>query len=512
MGPPDGSAAAAAAAADDIYEFKSSPEDNATMILQPPDVLGRSIGGGGEDAPAFHQPAGDFEADFGLDEEEDERAFLGGGTRRARAAALADEPMEAEAYDDDEPRPSRLYHTLPQHEAAGGEEGRKVPPLRILLMPKGGADEEKPPEAEGGGNAKKRTARRQTEKRATSSSRVTRSSTRHAARDSTPAEPDEPDEPPSKRPRPQRRATRQNRDVTPTATSSGGAARRGERESSQLPSTSGHTLQVAASTLLDSSMPASPADPNADEMSRSSGSDGDPAFSLQPERLSAPVRTLFKQGDVGGYCGLKKMLVQRWARDFHQQQQPWTPAEHKSALPPTKKKLAEQFARPPPPTRSGTSGELMQSHLKQQRHMRKRHDHERRQLSEFVEREFVRQLNNVPARSRTAVTCMRILADQDIYNANVLEINTDELNKIAIRSREEVHAQLRDKMDVLVKNTYNRHAMEAESLYYQQCYEWERYVFDQLPADKRARIEDFSLRDCVKRVKTKRIELAALLR
>ncbi|KAI6239463.1 hypothetical protein M3Y99_00581400 [Aphelenchoides fujianensis] len=422
MGPPNGSAAAAAA--DDIYEFKSSPEDNATMIRQPPDVLGRTIGGGGgEDAAAFHQPAGEFEADFGLDEEEDDRAFLGGGTRRARATALADEPMEAEAYDDDEPRPSRLYHTLPQHEAAGGEEDRKVPPLRILLMPKGGADEEKPPDAEGGGNAKKRTARRQTEKRATSSSRVTRSSTRHAARDSTPAEPDEPDEPPSKRPRPQRRATRQNRDVTPTATSSGGA-RRGERESSQLPSTSGHTLQVAASTLLDSSMPASPADPNADEMSRSSGSDGDPAFSLQPERLSAPVRTLFKQGDVGGYCGLKKMLVQRWARDFHQQQQP----------------------------------------------------------------------------------------SPDIYNANVLDINTDELNKIAIRSREEVHAQLRDKMDVLVKNTYNRHAMEAESLYYQQCYEWERYVFDQLPADKRARIEDFSLRDCVKRVKTKRIELAALLR
>ncbi|KAI6181387.1 hypothetical protein M3Y98_00824000 [Aphelenchoides besseyi] len=418
--------------ADDVYEFKSSPEES--MLLN----------------------------SIGELEEEDE---ISESTKRT------EEPMEAEDN--------------------GAE--RKVPPLRILLMPKPNSEDDKTADPDHVPSAKKPRTRKQPEKRANSSSRVTRSSVRQTAREQTPVE--SPDGPPAKRSRPQRRAAQTT------------IVRRVE---TQLPSTS--TSLTVTSTNIDQISVGSPPDPNLDETSRSSGSDCDLNFSLQqPERLSDEVRNLFKLQDLGAFCGLKRMLSQRWARDF-QQQQSIAFVDHKSALPPLKKKNFVDFcAKPPPQTKIATSAEVMTSHMKQQRHMRKRHDLERRQLSEFIEREFVRQLNDLPGRSRNAVTCMRILADNDVYNANVLDMNTEELNKISIRSREEIIAQMKEKMEILIKNAFNRHKMEAESLYYQQCYEWERHVFDQLPTDRRAKIEDFNLRDCVKRVKTKRIDLAALL-
>ncbi|KAI6220275.1 hypothetical protein M3Y95_01067800 [Aphelenchoides besseyi] len=418
--------------ADDVYEFKSSPEES-TLV----------------------NSVGEFE-------EEDE--ILGSRKR-------TEEPMEAEDYEDE----------------------RKVPPLRILLMPKTNSEDDKIADPDHVPSAKKPRTRKQPEKRATLTSRVTRSSVRQSAREQTPVK--SPDGPPAKRSRPQRRAAQTT------------IVRRVE---TQLPSTS--TSLTVTSTNIDQISVGSPPDPNLDEASRSSGSDCDTNFNLQqPERLSDEVRNLFELQDLGAFSGLKRMLSQRWSRDF-QQQQSIAFVNHKPASSPPKRRNPFDMNKVLwPETKTTSASAVMTSHINQQRHMYKRHLDERDELSEFIEREFVRQLNDLPGRSRSAVTCMRILADNDVYNANVLDMNTEELNKISIRSREEIVTQMKEKMEILIKNTFNRHKMEAESLYYQQCYEWERHVFDQLPADRRAKIEDFNLRDCVKRIETKRIDLAALL-
>jgi hypothetical protein len=47
----------------------------------------------------------------------------------------------------------------------------------------------------------------------------------------------------------------------------------------------------------------------------------------------------------------------------------------------------------------------MENQENRQRHLRKQQAVERHQLAGFIEREFQRQLNDVPSRSRTAITC-----------------------------------------------------------------------------------------------------------
>lgn len=63
---------------------------------------------------------------------------------------------------------------------------------------------------------------------------------------------------------------------------------------------------------------------------------------------------------------------------------------------------------------------------------------------------------------------MRILADNDIYNGNIIDINTEDLNKIQPKSRDEVIEQVRIQVEPLVNNTLKRHSMEADCLYFEQ--------------------------------------------
>lgn len=62
----------------------------------------------------------------------------------------------------------------------------------------------------------------------------------------------------------------------------------------------------------------------------------------------------------------------------------------------------------------------------------------------------------------------RLLADADIFNANIMDINGDELRPVAVRSREEIVTVLRARMQPLVATTASRQRIEADSLYSQQ--------------------------------------------
>lgn len=60
--------------------------------------------------------------------------------------------------------------------------------------------------------------------------------------------------------------------------------------------------------------------PSPDGNSRSSNgatSENDPAFNLQPERLSFSVTNLFNQSDLGAYGGLKKMVTLNIINNFY---------------------------------------------------------------------------------------------------------------------------------------------------------------------------------------------------
>jgi hypothetical protein len=49
-----------------------------------------------------------------------------------------------------------------------------------------------------------------------------------------------------------------------------------------------------------------------------------------------------------------------------------------------------------------------------------------------------------------------------------MDINTDELNKIQSKSRDEIVAQVRKQLEVHANNTLKRHSIEADSLYFEQ--------------------------------------------
>jgi hypothetical protein len=61
----------------------------------------------------------------------------------------------------------------------------------------------------------------------------------------------------------------------------------------------------------------------------------------------------------------------------------------------------------PQPKLDGSSVDLMDNQLIRQKHLSRQHALERQKLSKFIEREFKRQLNDIPARSRTAITCSK---------------------------------------------------------------------------------------------------------
>lgn len=63
---------------------------------------------------------------------------------------------------------------------------------------------------------------------------------------------------------------------------------------------------------------------------------------------------------------------------------------------------------------------------------------------------------------------MRILADNDVYNGNIIDINNDDLSKSQLKPRDEVIEQVRVQVEPLVNNTLKRHSMEADCLYFEQ--------------------------------------------
>ncbi|KAI6183097.1 MPN domain-containing protein [Aphelenchoides bicaudatus] len=485
---------------DDVYEFKSSPEDNA-MLLNP-------------DRSSSSNFAPFEKSRYGLDDEEADQM---------EGNLIVDEQMDVEEYGHDNKRRSAQRPSVPTFEiercddeeldetesndGQSVDERRKVPPLRILLNKNGGDSSKNlspslstssgalDAQVDGtptGGGIRKRAARKKAAGAgaAANEKRLTRLTRGQLLARKQPVPHSEGLS--AKRPR----ATRRN--IGASGPSSRALTPKREREVSQAPSTS-------SAVQADQTGVSMPPSPEANSQS-SNLSDNDPAFNLQPERLSFQVTNLFNQSDLGAYTGLKRMLHQRWARDFQEQQQIWTPARCKSSLNQSTRPKVTKLINPkvPQPKPDIKSAELMQNQIIRQRRMRKKHFEERKQLAQFIEREFKRQLNDIPIRSKTAITCVRVLSDNDIYNGNVLDTNTDELNKIPARSRDEVVGQVRQKVEPLVNSLLKRHKIEADCLYFEQCAEWERFVTDQVPVDKRLeKFDDFTLRDCIKHLKPK---------